>query len=57
MSLTQGKSDLKKHLSRHIHVAKKLHPLNPATLPGIADSTKDQADTTATPTPALKPLA
>jgi hypothetical protein len=57
MSLAPGKSDLKKHLSRHIHIGKELHPIGPASLPNVIDSSKDQIPTTVAPIPALKPLA
>jgi hypothetical protein len=57
MSLARGKSDLKKHLSRHIHLEKDAHPLNPASLSDAVDSSKDQVDNTVATLPALKPLA
>ncbi len=57
MSLLQGKSDLKKHLSRHIHLEEGAHPLSPTSLPDVVDSSKDQVDATAATLPVLKPLA
>lgn len=53
MSLAPGKSDLKKHLSRHIHFEKASHPLSSATLPDVVDSSTGQVDTTV---PTLQPL-
>jgi hypothetical protein len=46
MSLAQGKSDLKKHLSRHIHIEKNEHPLSLTNVPDAADSSKDHVDPT-----------
>ena len=44
MSLAQGKSDLKKHLSRHIHIEKDAHPLSSTSVPDVVDSPKAQVD-------------
>jgi hypothetical protein len=56
MSLAPGKSDLKKHLSRHIHVEKASHPVTPASLPDGVDSSTDPVDPTAAALPALQPV-
>jgi hypothetical protein len=56
MSLAQDKSDLKKHLSRHIHIEKDGNSLGPASLSDVVDSSKDQVDAAVAPQPALKPL-
>jgi len=56
MSLAPSKSDLKKHLSRHIHIKKDLHPLSRKTGLDIVDSSKDQVGTTVATLPVLKPL-
>lgn len=44
MSLAPGKSDLKKHLSRHIHLEKELQPLSRSGLPEVVGSSKVQVD-------------
>jgi len=56
MSLTHRKSDLKKHLSRHIHIENDGHPLSPATVPDVIESSKDQGATSVAALPSVKPL-
>ena len=56
MSLAPGKSDLKKHLSRHISIEKESRPLSPTSLPGVVDSSEDQIDSTVATVPALQPV-
>ena len=56
MSLAPGKSDLKKHLSRHIHIEKIAHPLDPANLPDAANTSKAQVGIAVVASPVPKPL-